>query len=256
MKLLSRGLGIYRPHWDSVDHEAAGGLTMRKISGFILGLWMVVVLPPLIFGGCNNAEVSPPMAEVMVERETTAPDGTVTKTTKRVHTTGPGFKGESAKDLQMGDVWVGHGDMEAGAGGISYQGFDITANLGTRPLYIMGGVAILAGVIVGWLAGWGLGAAIAGAGVGLIATARLFDAYPWVALVPVGMGVIAGLIALYSLWRGKRARNLNQHIVESVEAMTPDTAAAVKQSIKPQNKKQAQKVKSEVQRVKREAGLA
>lgn len=228
---------------------------MRKISGLILGLWLVVVLPPLLFG-CKNAEVSPSSAEATVETETTAPDGTVTKETRRLSTTGPGFKGESAKDLKLEGVWVEHPGMRAGSGGIRYEGFDLTANLGTRPLYIMGGVAILAGVLIGWLAGWGLGAAIAGAGVGLIATARLFDAYPWVALVPVGLGLVAGCVALYQLWRGKSARNLNQHLVTVLEELPDEAADRVKARIKPKQAKQARKVKAEVQRVKREVGLA
>lgn len=166
-----------------------------------------------------------------VERESTVlgPDGRPAATTI-VRVEGAGYQGARMKDAKFDDVWIEH-DGQARAGGLSFEGFPLPSASEMKPLYLLGGLCIVAGVIVGWLCGWGLGVAIAGAGVGLIATATLFDKYPWIALLPVVAGVAVGVWALVDLWRGKRAREALAPVVQAIESAPEWAGSAVKAKV-------------------------
>lgn len=164
-----------------------------------------------------------------ITRESTVlgPDG---QPTSRSITTvsGAGYQGKRLKEASFDDVWIEH---EARAGGFSLEGFPLPAISELRPLYIIGGLCIVAGVVVGWVAGWGLGFAIAGAGAALLAAAVLMDRYPWVVLLPAFAGAGVGVYLLVELYHGRSAREALSPIVQAIEATPPLTAAAVKEKV-------------------------
>lgn len=191
---------------------------------FLFVLLVTACLPGCIWPG--QERVTGPR----VERESTVlgPDGQPASRTV-VKVEGAGYQGRRMKDAKFDDVWVEHG--EARAGGMSFEGFPLPSASEMKPLYLLGGLCIVAGVVVGWLCGWGLGLALAGAGVGLIATATLFDKYPWIALLPVVAGVAVGVWALIDLWRGARAREALGTVAQAIEAAPAEVGAVVKAKV-------------------------
>ncbi len=66
---------------------------------------------------------------------------------------------------------------------------------GTYILYVLGGLCIVGGFVVGiWLSKWGLGTALVAGGIAIMAVAVMFETYPWLLLVGLGVLLIVGIV--------------------------------------------------------------
>jgi len=104
---------------------------------------------------------------------------------------------------------------------------------GTMILYVIGGLAVIAGIVVAvWLKRVVLGLAVAGGGIALMAVATLFETYPWI--VPVGGAVLLAGFAwfLYDTWKGGRLSKTLKAVVTGVENAPEEAQAVVKAEIK------------------------
>ena len=113
---------------------------------------------------------------------------------------------------------AGKGESSAGEASSGGTEWKIIAASGTAPLYIMGGMLVIAGiaVIVIFKAYW-TGIVTAGAGLLLIVFVSLVDTYPEVFLALLLGGVGIGCYYFYRIWRGKK-----------YEAVAGDVIAAIK----------------------------
>lgn len=215
---------------------------------------LTTALVLLLLTGCvwNEAVIGPRIEQ----RTSKSIDGVVTTETI---SQAASYQGKRAKDVEVDDVWVespAAGPTEARAGGLTFTGLPLPAASEMKPLYIIGGLCIVAGVIVGWLAGWGLGLAIAGAGLSLIATATLFDRYPWVALLPVVGGGGVGVWVLVDLYHGKKAREALAPIVSAIETSSTAAQVEVKKKVAQFAGPKKAKVKETISKLKGALGHA
>jgi hypothetical protein len=159
-------------------------------------------------------------------------------TDKLSHASSPGLKIGGKGDVDIGKLKPPSASLgdepKATGGGLS----GLSASWGvpmagsSLGLYIVGGLLIVAGVVVAiWLKQVKLGLALAAGGGVLIAVGVTIEQYPWVWLVALGVAVgVAGWL-LYSQWIAKRKADALAIAAAGVENASPDAAAAVKQSI-------------------------
>jgi len=124
---------------------------------------------------------------------------------------------------------------EGGAG--SFTGGEMTewkdaVRSGPVILMVIGGLLLAAGIIVAiWVKRFTLGIAVGGAGMALIATAVLFEMYPWVVLI-----ALAGVLGLTAWWvidaKGLlKTKVALQAVVAGVQKAENGAAEAVKASV-------------------------
>lgn len=135
------------------------------------------------------------------------------------------------------------GDVGEGMGG-SFIGGDMTewkdaVRRGPIILCIFGGLMLAAGIVVAvWAQKVLLGLSIAGAGMALIITGILFEAYPWIAIVAIVVLLAAGIWWLVDTRAGTKAstsltkvETALTAVVRGVEAAPAAAQAAVKKGI-------------------------
>jgi len=163
----------------------------------------------------------------------------------------------STRNMDVGET---RGGKFTGGG---YEGIQGVARSGTGVMFIIGSLAVLGGIVLAIWAGkvW-LGLGIAAGGGGLIGTAFLLDAYPWlplvVLLVLVGLGVWYFLDARFAT-KAKAALAATstalQAVVRGVEGAPPEAQTAVKTEIAKAAASDAAKVKATISAAKTKAGV-
>jgi len=194
----------------------------------------------------------------VVQKESTVlgPDGKpAVCTVTRVE--GPGYQGRRAKEMDFRDVWVESipTGEKARAGGLSFEGFPLPVPSEMRPLYLLGGGCIVAGVLLGWLSGWGVGLAFVGAGMTIIAYARFCDQYPLAGVIPLVAMLGAGAYLLLELYHGRSAREALAPVVQAIES-AGQAGVAVKDKIVAAAGKKAPAVKRTILKVKEKLATA
>ncbi len=127
--------------------------------------------------------------------------------------------------------------MEVKGGGGSFSGGgmeSITDAVRRGPvlLCMIGGLALLAGIVVAiWAGRVVLGLAVAAGGAVLIAAGVLFEVYPWVLLIALAAVLGIGIWWLVDAKFAGRAKAALTAIVRGVEAAPADAQSAVKGSI-------------------------
>jgi len=205
-------------------------------------LWVLLVLACLatcafmfLNSGCDNVKVTPASVKITVVKATDPKTGIITET-RTVESQSIGISGRAAnvdvKKIAAPTASLAQiGEANAGAAtGLSFEGLADSPFLG---LYILGGLLIVAGVIVIiWLKQWLLGIALAVAGFVLIVACVLFDKYPWVALVMFGVALIGGTIWLIWYFRNAAAAKAALTTVTKViENASTDVQAAIKPAV-------------------------
>jgi len=157
-------------------------------------------------------------------------------------------------EARLGDL-AGTTATESTGGGGSVGLKALTDAGGGWVLYGLGAAAILAGLVVAiWLKQVGLGVALAAGGFLLIATATLFDRYPWVVWILVGGGVC--LLAWF-IFIGRKSAVVSDTLNAVVAGVEKAGVAAqpVKDAIAAAAGTQLVKVKAVVGKVKAKLGL-
>ena len=182
----------------------------------VLAVVFALIFVPV---GCYIGNATGPVLDRERTATTIGSDGKPTAITiEKIHAQGPSVPGENAKSAKFAPVTLEpNGKVTAGGGNIDFYSL-LLAN-GMRPLLILGGVCIVAGVVLGWLVGWGLGLCVSAGGVALIGTAVLFQEYPWVALLPVVIGLVALVWGVVGLVRGKNVATALTTVVKAVESL-------------------------------------
>lgn len=203
------------------------------------------------FGGTADVK-GPDLSSRETMRKFNADGSLLAETVTEKTAQGPHGRGTGLQSWEMPTLGLDQFGVRSGAAGATWYNIAAiqAAAANIRPLYIIGGLAILAGVIVGWLAGWGLGLAIAAAGGALLASAVLFDRYPWVALVAVAAGLAAAVWLIRDLRNGKLNGKVVQTLVPVIEA-NPEIKSEIAKS-----EASDKQFRDQVKKVKRTAGLA
>lgn len=226
--------------------------------------WLCCVLIVL---GCLQS-VKGPSTSIRERREVEYADGHKEVETIEKTAEAGTVRGKNLKELDPGGASASDDKLEA-------RGFGFKGFLGSSfsPLYVIGGLIFAGGIAAGFLVGWSVGAALAAAGLALLATATLLDTYPWITLIAALAFLGAGAYVLFVMRRGKRAEVVNETVVPAVEELeglvkdeltedvSPKAAAKLiverfKDKIKARAGMRARLVKSEVTRVKRKLNLA
>jgi len=159
-----------------------------------------------------------------------------------------------APEARLGDL-AGTTATESSGGGGSVGLKALAGAGGGWVLYGLGAAAILAGLVIAiWLKQIGLGVALAAGGFLLIATATLFDRYPWVVWILVGGGVC--LLAWF-IFIGRKSAVVSDTLAAVVTGVEKagDAAAPVKDAIAEAAGTQLAKVKATVGKIKAKLGL-
>lgn len=209
----------------------------------------------LYLSGCKAAAtITPGSGKHLEEKEEILPDGTKKTTKISTEIIGPGYSGVSVEELNMGGVNLPTRDGTATTNNISYSGMDITASF--QVLYVIGAMALIGGVVIGWVAGWGLGLSISAAGAALITGGRLLDVYPGIAVAAIVGLLAAGGYLAYILYRGDRARKLNQATAVELDVMPDEQSVPLIRNIEKRAGKARLGVRRELLRAAEDAGVA
>jgi hypothetical protein len=220
---------------------------------------VLMVLAILAAGatGClwpGQEKVTGPTAARARTIETTTPDGKKTVTKEEVRSEASSYQGRRVKSASFDDAWVESlpdGRSEARGGGLTMDAYAPPQPSAFKTIYLLGAGCIILGVVVGWFCGWGLGLAIVGAGMTIIAWGRFCDEYPWMFWIPILAGCGVGVYLLVELYRGKSARTALDPIVQAIEAAPEAAAAPVKKLVAQFAGAKASAVKSTIGKVKR-----
>lgn len=216
-----------------------------------------IILPIMLLLLCGcvlmpESFVTP--AEILYEKtvtETTNEDGKITKTTQeKTKTSGPGYRGANAKDMSFTAPLLQFGDWMAQAGSLAFTGFNLSAVSSMQWVYLFGAACIVGGIVVAWLLSKGLGVMIVLGGISIFAVARLFEQYPWVAFLPVGIAIMAGITVVIELRRGKASNLSLQTVVQAVEDVSRDAQEEIKAKVEKYAGKNKKQVKATITNVK------
>ena len=197
------------------------------------------------------------VVEVETE-ETRKVAGNIKKVTSKATATGSGLSSRSDSVDLTGfktsppDVDISNGASASG-GGLEYTMKGFKKNSGPFILYGIGGIAIVAGMVVAVLfKKILLGIGIAGSGVAVIAVATLFIEYPWVVLIAAAIALAVGVYFVISVWKGKRIQDTLKTIVKGIEGAPEEESKKVKENIQSEAEKAAiaKTVKAEVSKIK------
>lgn len=205
---------------------------------------------------------APPGSIIEVTTEEKEPVGGSVKTMGKATAKGPGLT-TSADSIDWSsfktetpsvDLNNGNNGAHAQSGGMDYAAKGLKANSGPVILYVLGGLCIVAGVLlIALVKKVSLGLMIAAGGVAIIAVATLFQNYPWIVLVALGIGVAFAVYLIIAARKGKRIQDTLVAVVTGVENAPEPNAALVKASIKTESEALDVKdvVKSEVGKIKK-----
>jgi len=141
-----------------------------------------------------------------------------------------------------------------GSGSLDYMAKGLKKNSGPIILYAMGGIAMIAGVIVAvFIKRIVLGLSISAAGIAVISVATLFTNYPWVVLILFFVAIAIGIYFIFSANKTKRISDTLNTVVAGIESASEEEAIKIKKSIKKESIKMATKdvVKEEVSQIKK-----
>lgn len=204
----------------------------------------------LLLPGCFGTSAYLP-AETLVKRVRTEikSDGTRVEETTESQAKGAGAKGENIQSFSAGDVMAGWDGANAGASALKmFQQLS-----GMKTVYIIGAGLIAFGVLVGFLASWKLGIALAAAGGAVMAAGATVERYPWIGLLAALVCAGAALALAIALRRGGQNGTALKTIVGAVERCSPASAEEVKGLVETHAELQgnASTVKATVQAMKK-----
>ena len=81
--------------------------------------------------------------------------------------------------------------------------FKATTNVGI--LIIGGGFAVAVGVVLCFFGGLSLGLAVVAFGIAMIACGVVIEQYPWVFLIVLALGLVAGVLLAYKVYKARQA---------------------------------------------------
>jgi hypothetical protein len=212
-----------------------------------IALWGLLVISSLaimafllfINSGCiDNVRVTP--ASTRITETISRPDvngKTFTVSSRTVESQSIGIRGRAEsvdiKKIKAPSAMLGIGTAGGNAGDVTGISFEALADSPFLWLYIIGGLLIAGGIVVAiWLKQVKLGIALAVAGVALIAACVLFDRYPWVCLVGLGIVLIGGTVWLIYYFRNAAAAKAALSTVTTViEKSATDVKEAVKSGV-------------------------
>jgi len=192
--------------------------------------WIVLGLSGMALAGCSlfgRTWVEAPEAgmEKVVTQEHA--DGSKTTTAWKHTAKGSAMSTTDPKQAKTSPVSV----TEAGASvGKSTFAFDLNGS-GMTVLYVVCGIIFAAGVVLGICFGWKLGLIVCGSAIALLGCVAMFQAYPWLMVVPLAGLVAAGGYVLYRAWRGQSVQQTLQTVVSAVEIAPVAASAAVKDRV-------------------------
>ena len=240
------------------------------------GTWIIAALVvSLMAMTCPAADAPAPAKDGKVEVTPARPDVTYKADggTYRRETTviAPPWGSDPAKTVSAIKPFQAEGitlpdfrsdgmDVRGGGGSFSGGGMESIQDVVRRGpvlLCVLGGLALLAGIVVAiWAGRVMLGLAVAAGGGALIAAGVLFEAYPWVvllaALVAIGLGIWWVVDARFA----GRAKVALAAVVRGVEKATgsADVKTAIGDAAKQAGKTSV--VKDTISQVKRQAGIS
>lgn len=225
--------------------------------------WALALLFALLVGGillclpgCAWTGTSAPAARWSRTRTETFPDGRTVTEKVEAASWGAGYRGDPPKDFANQPVTAGPGAAESG--GMSFQGFKVLTSM--QPMYVVAGLAIVAGAVLWWLVNWKLGAMVAGAGASVLFVVRLIESQPWVLFFPLALVLAAVGYGLWVLWRGERSRRALGLVAKEVERLPKASAEELKEAIGeaagPVGSGPRRRVKDTITRAKKDVGLA
>ena len=205
----------------------------------------------LFLASCaTTGRITPPEAEFWSQ---TVRDGQVVEKTF-VRSKGAGVQGENISDYSDGQVSAGPYGGETGA--VTFTMFKPLESM--APLYVIGGLAVVGGVALGYLVSWSLGLMVSAGGIGLIVGVRMVDQYPWLMVIPALAVLGAVGYGIYRLWRGgnaqddlDNARTALKAVVRAVDQTSGQVKGKIKENVKKYAGDDEPTVRAEVEAVKR-----
>ena len=237
--------------------------------------WLVILVGILGMVGCvpwKQSQMSPATIEIVEEKSyampTTCPANGILKPilmkeTKRVKSAGPSFSNLPEKfkvnEASPPKVDWQENRLRTSSNGVSWSGESLTESAGKGPLflYVLGGLAILGGIAVGWFFKQiKLAAVIVGAGLVLIACAVVAVQYPWVLGLALIVCVVCAIVLLFGAgWAAKIYRSLVS-VMTGVETANPIAAGVVKRNIELVAGRQRDELKAVVGGIKAKEKIA
>lgn len=216
----------------------------------------MAILVALFSAGCvlmgGQAFVTPATVSHETTTIETTPAGKLVKTvSEKTSSTGPSYRGPNAKGMDFSAPLLKFRDWAAQAGGLNFTGFDLSAAGNMKIVYIIGALGILAGFAAAWLVNKWLGIFLALGGVSVLAAGRLFDTYPWVGLLPLGVALAGGVVMLVELRRGTAATQSLQTVVKAVEDVSQSAQSEIKARVEKHAGKNLKQVKDTISNIKR-----
>jgi len=239
------------------------------------GTWILaVLLVSLMAMACPAADAPAPASDGKVEVTPGRPDVTYKADggTYRRETTviAPPWGSDSAKTISAIKPFQAEGielpdfrsdgmDVRGGGGSFSGGGMESIQDVVRRGpvlLCVIGGLALLAGIVVAiWAGRVMLGLAVAAGGAVLIAAGVLFETYPWVVLIGALIAIALGIWWVVDARFAGRAKAALTAVVRGVEQATgsADVKAAIGEAAKQAGKTAV--VKDTISQAKRQAGI-
>ena len=195
-----------------------------------------------------------PVSTFTEKSKVTSPDGSTKEYEKKTESKGATYMGDTTKKLDIG----GSCATTKGASSESSNLETWEMVIKGSSMYVLYGIAlfiIMLGFVVGYLTcSWKLGAIICGGAIAGIAAITLFDKYPWIVLFPALVLLLAGVVLLYFLARGKSFKETLATIVgaiEDAEESDPGATKKTKSNIKRRAGAKKDKVKRDVAEIKK-----
>ena len=172
---------------------------------YTIAVFIVLFCTGCIYG--TKSEAGGPKAKRMEKRTEFDKDGVpMAEVIVETYAEGPTFTGEGTKSWTPPSMKVDSDGIEIGNSGGTF--FDVASIKATatnmRFLYMIGGLAILGGAVLGFFVNWKLGAALAAGGGVLIGLTSMVSAYPWILAIPLIMLTAACIWVVIDMRRGER----------------------------------------------------
>ena len=212
---------------------------------FIFLALALVALAMAMASGCTMPQVRGSEHRASMERFDT--EGRVLER-REVVVSGAVVSGEAVKDLQLPETRTELDGLRTSSGALLLSG--LRAAGGVRILYVLGGVGILAGAVLGYVIAVRLGLMVGLAGVACIALATVAEMYPWLLLAPVALLVIAGGWLLWRAWDAQQKDTALRAVVKGVERAGGQAARRVKDAVRLEAGRAESRVKRVVDKVK------
>jgi len=219
----------------------------------LAALGMIALL--MIMGCDTPPETKPSGASYYRRTVTVYPDGTEETEEEESAVHGPAYKGFDPKLIRSGGIQAGPDGAKT----------DLSEAKGQKPskkltslsgiYYASAGVMVL-GAVMCKFGGFSVGIPIILAGLGIAAAFRFMETYPWVlAVAACGLAVAVGP-AMWRAYRAKAAEATNRDLVSAIAHAEAPASAAVKSILDKKTGKAKARLRREVNRAKRELGMA